>query len=89
MLTVAAQMFIAAWLSTPYAARSYFFVTFSSTKDAYSIDEGIAGDWQPISEERRTGYDVYGGRRTLELFLEVLMDQTPEPSLRRLPSSGF
>ncbi|XP_003369778.1 hypothetical protein Tsp_05188 [Trichinella spiralis] len=28
MLTVAAQMFIAAWLSTLYAARSYFFVTF-------------------------------------------------------------
>ncbi|KRX70131.1 hypothetical protein T06_2641 [Trichinella sp. T6] len=79
ILTVAAQMFIAAMLSTPYAARSYFFVTFSSTKDAYSIDvffifcllltarltllslfvqslsllcnEGIAGDWQPISEE--------------------------------------
>ncbi|KRX47831.1 hypothetical protein T05_8235 [Trichinella murrelli] len=52
MLTVAAQMFIAAWLSTIYAARSYFFVTFSSTKDASSIDEGIAGDWQPVSEER-------------------------------------
>ncbi|KRZ95788.1 hypothetical protein T08_8430 [Trichinella sp. T8] len=39
MLTIAAQMFIAAWLSTPYAARSYFFVTFSSTKDASSVDE--------------------------------------------------
>ncbi|KRX46979.1 hypothetical protein T05_10282 [Trichinella murrelli] len=38
MLTIAAQMFIAACLSTPYAARSYFFVTFSSTKDASSVD---------------------------------------------------
>ncbi|KRX12227.1 hypothetical protein T07_4314 [Trichinella nelsoni] len=52
MLTIAAQMFIAAWLSATYAGRFYFFVTFSSTKDASSIDEGIAEDWQHVSEER-------------------------------------